>query len=101
MAGYLSLIVIAALFALTPKTGRWARRRWLAVAAISFVATLYLSLFVDDGIPAPACPGGGGEGIHFLFVWIARALSAAIFVASAIAFGRSKRNARLWSRRRL
>ena len=63
---------------------RWSFAAWFPFAVASCAAAAYLFLAVDDGLPAPRGPGGGGEGIFFLIVSFLRLLAlmalAACFV---------------------
>ena len=51
---------------------RWSFATWFPFAVVSCAAAAYLFVVVDDGIPAPSGPGGGGEGIFALVVMALR-----------------------------
>ena len=82
IVGYLALLAFVEVFAILPTRGRHARLRWLILMSVSLVFLVYLFTLVDDGLPAPPGPGGGGEGVYFLMVWGARLLAASVFVVA-------------------
>lgn len=60
---------------------RWSFAAWFPFVVASCAAAAYLFLAVDDGLPAPSGPGGGGEGIFFLIVTFLRLLAVLALVA--------------------
>lgn len=61
--------------------GGWSFAVWFPCTATSCAAAAYLFFAADDGLPMPRGPGGGGEGILFLFVWFLRLLALLALVA--------------------
>src|SRR5262245_61342089 len=60
---------------------RWSFAAWFPFAVASCANAAYVFLWVDDGIPAPSGPGGGGEGFFFLAVWRLRLVALLALVA--------------------
>ncbi len=69
---------------------RWFFACWFPCIIASCAAAAYLFLAVDDGIPMPRGPGGGGEGIFFLLVSFLRLLTLIAIAACLMLMPRGK-----------
>ena len=88
MLYYLGFLFIVSLVVFIGVRSPWSWLWWVPVTAGSLATMVYLIFYVDDGMPMPTGPGGGGEGIYFLGVSAARAVAALVFLACLIAYPR-------------
>jgi hypothetical protein len=63
---------------------RWYFAVWLPFAVAACFAVVWLFIFTDDGLPMPPGPGGGGELIIGMLVWVLRLIALVGVVVSMV-----------------